>query len=107
MSELMLLSAAGVRVLLDLHDRLATEGAWVVLAAAPYCVRRILSVLGLDSRLLMAPTVEEAVDSVSSGAVAQPGPIRVGMTVGSCRAAARRSPSVRESGTGLPRSLRS
>jgi anti-sigma B factor antagonist len=106
LSELMLLSAAGVRVLLDLQDRLATAGAWVVLAAAPYCVRRILTVFGLDSRLLMAQTVEEAVDSVTSGAAAQPAPIRVAMTVGSCRAATRRSPSVRESGTGLPRSLR-
>ncbi len=92
MSEVTLLSAAGVTVLLDLQDRLGTAGARLVLAAAPRCVRRILTAIGLDARLLMAPTVEAGVDSL--------------MTVGSCRVAARRHPSLRVSGTGLPRSLR-
>jgi anti-anti-sigma factor len=106
MSQVTLLSAAGVAALLDLQHRLATAGARVVLAAAPRCVRRVLTVTGLDARLLTAPSVEDAVDAVASRATEQPALIRAVMTVGSCRAAARRYPSVRESDTGLPRSLR-
>jgi anti-sigma B factor antagonist len=105
MSELTLLSAAGVRVLLELQDRLAQTGARLVLAAAPRCVRRVLTVTGLDARLLVAPTVEDAVEAVASGAAEQSASIRAVVTVRPTRAA-RRYPSLRESGTGLPRSLR-
>jgi anti-sigma B factor antagonist len=106
MSEVTLLSAAGMRVLLDLQDRLAATGARLVLARAPASVRRVLTVVGLDARLLMAPTVEDAVDSMMSGAAPQPAPVRAVETVASCRRAARRYPSLRDTGTGLPRSLR-
>lgn len=92
MSDVALLSAAGVTVLLDLQDRLATAGARLVLAAAPRCVRRVLTGVGIDARLPVAPTVEAGFDSLTA--------------VGPCRLATRRYPSPRASGTGLPRPLR-
>ncbi len=51
MSDVALLSAVGLRVLLDLQDRLAAVGAWLVLAAPAHPVRRVLDVTGLDVRL--------------------------------------------------------
>jgi anti-sigma B factor antagonist len=60
MSDVALLSAVGLRVLLDLQDRLAALGAGLVLAAPARPVRRVLTVTGLDARLPMAPTVEDA-----------------------------------------------
>jgi len=60
MSELALLCAAGIRVLLDLQGRLTAEGARGVVAAASRLVRRVLAVTGLDGWLLMAPTVDDA-----------------------------------------------
>lgn len=60
-SGIRFLAAAGLRVLLDLHDSRAREGAEVVLAAAPPSVRRVLCVTGLDQTLPMLATIEEAV----------------------------------------------
>jgi stage II sporulation protein AA (anti-sigma F factor antagonist) len=60
MSDVALLSAVGLRVLLDLQDRLAAVGAWLVLAAPAHPVRRVLDVTGLDVRLPMESTVEDA-----------------------------------------------
>jgi anti-anti-sigma factor len=60
MSDVALLSAVGLRVLLDLQDRLAAVGAWLVLAAPAHPVRRVLDVTGLDLRLPMESTVEDA-----------------------------------------------
>jgi hypothetical protein len=47
-------------VLLDLQDRLAAVGAWLVLAAPSHPVRRVLDLTGLDLRLPMESTVEDA-----------------------------------------------
>jgi anti-anti-sigma factor len=69
MSDVALLSAVGLRVLLDLQDRLAAEGAWLVLAAPSHPVRRVLDVTGLDVRLPMESTVEDAL--VLLGSVAR------------------------------------
>jgi anti-anti-sigma factor len=101
-SEVTLLSAAGMSVLLELQDRLATAGARLVLAAAPRCVRRVLTLTGLDARLLMAATVQDAVDSMASGEAEPSASIRAVMPVDSCRAAARSYPSLRKTGTGMP-----
>jgi anti-anti-sigma factor len=60
MSDVALLSAVGLRVLLDLQDRLAAVGAWLVLAAPSHPVRRVLDLTGLDLRLPMESTVEDA-----------------------------------------------
>jgi anti-anti-sigma factor len=60
MSGVALLSAVGLRALLDLQDRLAAVGAGLVLAAPARPVRRVLTVTRLDARLPMAPTVEDA-----------------------------------------------
>ena len=66
MSGVELLSAAGLTVLLELQDRLARVGARVVLAAGPACVRRVLTVSGLDGKLALKPTVENAVTVATS-----------------------------------------
>jgi anti-anti-sigma factor len=60
MSDVALLSAVGLRVLLNLQDRLAAVGAWLVLAAPSHPVRRVLDVTGLDVRLPTESTVEHA-----------------------------------------------
>ena len=60
MSDVTLLSAVGLRVLLNLQDRLAAVGAWLVLAAPSHPVRRVLDVTGLDVRLPLESTVEDA-----------------------------------------------
>jgi len=60
MSDVALMSAVGLRVLLDLQDRLAAVGAWLVLAAPAHPVRRVLDVTGLDVRLPIESTVEDA-----------------------------------------------
>jgi anti-sigma B factor antagonist len=63
-----LLAGAGLRVLLDLHDRQARVGAHVVLAAAPPLVRRVLCMTGLDHNLPMTATTDEAVVFVADAA---------------------------------------
>jgi anti-sigma B factor antagonist len=66
MGEVSLLSAAGLPLLLDLHDRLARAGALLVLVNAPSPVRRVLTVTGLDTRFVMASTVEDAVELIEA-----------------------------------------
>jgi anti-sigma B factor antagonist len=73
MSEVGLLSAAGLSVLLDLQDRLTRTGARVVLTNAAACVRRVLDLTGLDEIFAMASTVEDAVELVASGLPAPTG----------------------------------
>jgi anti-anti-sigma factor len=65
LSDVALLSAVGMRALLDRQDRLASVGARLVLAAVSRPVRRVLSVTGLDTRLLMVPTVMDGLDALS------------------------------------------
>ena len=57
-----LLAAAGLTVLLDLHDRLHRTGAQLVLLGVPPHVRRTLAATGLDTTLAMTPVVAEAVE---------------------------------------------
>jgi len=68
MSELALLSAVGLKVLLDLQDRLAAVGARLMLAAPSHPVRRVLTVTELDARLPIEPTVADALNSLACGA---------------------------------------
>jgi anti-sigma B factor antagonist len=96
MSEVGLLSAAGLTVLLDLQDRLARADARVVLAAVPGCIRRVLAVTGLDAKLPPVSTVEEAVERVNAGLTqpaGPPAPLRAMST--QCRSAPRRFRSLR------------
>jgi anti-sigma B factor antagonist len=65
-SGVQFLAAAGLRVLLDLHDRQARAGAQVVLAEATLPVQRVLSVTGLDHTLPVIATIDEAVAFVRS-----------------------------------------
>ncbi len=66
-SGVTLLSAVGLRVVLDLQNRLATVGARLVLAAPSQQVRRVLAVTELETRLPTEPTVAEALDSPAAG----------------------------------------
>jgi anti-anti-sigma factor len=102
MSGVELLSAAGLTALLELRDRLARVGARVVLAAGPACVRRVLTVSGLDVELALAPTVEDAVTALTSGVTGKRVSRRARTTISSC-VAARRYRILRESATGPPR----
>src|SRR4051812_43155324 len=72
LSEVTLLSAAGLTVLLELQDRLRAVGARVVLAAASRPARRVLRVTGLDEQFVMAPTVEDAIEVVGPDVPAPP-----------------------------------
>lgn len=67
MSGVTLLSAVGLRVVLDLQNRLATVGARLVLAAPSQQVRRVLAVTELETRLPTEPTVADALDSLAAG----------------------------------------
>jgi anti-anti-sigma factor len=72
-SEVRLLAAAGLSVLLDLQDRRAQAGAQMVIAAAPPSVHRVLCVIGLDQTLPMTATIEDAVAFVTGRAGARVG----------------------------------
>ena len=72
MSQVMLLCAAGVRAVLGLQDRLATGGARLVLAAASRPVRRVLTLFGLGTDLVLTPTVEHALTSLQNRRPKQP-----------------------------------
>ena len=104
MSGVELLSAAGLTALLELQDRLARVSARVVLAAGPACVRRVLTVSGLDVELALAPTVEDAVTALTSGVTGKRVSRRARTTISSC-VAARRYRILRESATGPPRPM--
>ena len=65
-SEVGLLCAAGLGVLLDLQGRLTALGARLVLAAPCRLVRRVVTVLELQTWLPMAPTVDDALTSLRS-----------------------------------------
>jgi anti-anti-sigma factor len=70
-SGVRLLAAAGLRVLLDLHDRRARAGAQVVLAAARPSVHRVLRVTGVEQALPMIATLDEAVTFVTGAQARQ------------------------------------
>jgi anti-sigma B factor antagonist len=68
LSQVRLLAAAGLRALLELHDRRTRAGAQLVLAAPSAPVRRVLCVTRLDKTLPIAASVEEAVVLVTAAA---------------------------------------
>jgi anti-sigma B factor antagonist len=72
MSGVTLLSAAGLTVLLDLQDRLALAGARLMLADIAAPARRILTVTGLDDRLVITATVDDAIAQLTAATVARP-----------------------------------
>jgi hypothetical protein len=61
-----LLAAAGLRVLLDLHDRRARAGMRVVLAAPSPSVQRVLVVTKLAHTLSMTATLDDAVALITA-----------------------------------------
>lgn len=66
LSGVRLLSAAGVTEVVDLRDRLARAGARLALAAAPPRVRRILAITGLDDTIVLADTVDDAIQLMTA-----------------------------------------
>jgi anti-sigma B factor antagonist len=85
LSEVTLLSAAGLTVLLELQDRLHAVGARVVLAGTSRPARRVLRVTGLDDEFVMAPTVEDAIE-VAAPDVPAPPPVWLGPKPRGCGA---------------------
>jgi anti-anti-sigma factor len=61
MAGVRLLAAVGVGALLDLHRSRALAGSRMVVASASPMVRRVLTLTEVDTVLLMAATVDEAV----------------------------------------------
>ena len=106
LSGLALLSAAGMTELLAPRARLARAAARGVLGAAPTGSRRVPTATDLDAELPVVPTVADALTLLAAGATSRTVPRRAGTATGSCRVGVRRYPSLRESGSGLPRSLR-
>ena len=74
MSGVRLLAAAGLTVLLELHDARARVGARLVVAAPSRPVRRVLAVTGHETTFLTTDTVDNAVALVC-GATAHPWPV--------------------------------
>jgi anti-sigma B factor antagonist len=60
LSDVRLLSAAGLTELVDLRDRLGRAAACLAIAAAPRHVRKVLAITGLDDTVLLADTVDDA-----------------------------------------------
>ncbi|HEY0816620.1 MAG TPA: STAS domain-containing protein [Pseudonocardia sp.] len=67
-SDVRLLAAAGLRVMLELQSRRAEAGAQLVLAAPSPPVRRVLCATRLDQTLRTAATVQDAVALVQVAA---------------------------------------
>jgi anti-anti-sigma regulatory factor len=66
LSELRLLSAAGVTELVDLRDRLSRAAARLAIAAAPRHVRKVLTITGLDDTVILADTVADATHLITT-----------------------------------------
>ena len=66
LSGVQLLSAAGLTELVDLRDRLTRADARLALAAAPRLVRRVLGITGLDDTMMLADTLHDAVQLVTT-----------------------------------------
>ena len=74
-SGVRLLSAAGLTELVDLRDRLTRAGARLALAGASPSVRRVLAVTGLDDIMILADTLHEAVELVTTPVPRRPRPL--------------------------------
>jgi anti-sigma B factor antagonist len=74
LSGVQLLAAAGLTVLLELHDGRARVGARLVVAAAPRSVRRVLAVTGHETTFLTTDTVDDAI-ALIRGAAGQAWPM--------------------------------
>lgn len=66
LSEVRLLSAAGVTELVVLCDRLTRASARLAIAAAPRHVRRVLTVTGLADIVILADTVDDATHLITA-----------------------------------------
>ena len=74
LSDVSLLSAAGLAALLDLQDRLHRADARLALAALSPAARRVLIAAGLDTTLAAAPSVTHAVALITTGTLTLPAP---------------------------------
>jgi len=75
LSGVQLLSAAGLTELVDLRDRLTHADARLALAAAPRLVRRVLAITKLDDTMLLADTLHDAVQLVTTPIPRRPRPL--------------------------------
>jgi anti-sigma B factor antagonist len=75
LSGVQLLSAAGLTELVDLRDRLSRAGARLALAGASPSVRRVLTITGLDDTMLLADTLHDAVQLVTTPIPRRPRPL--------------------------------
>ena len=74
LSGVELLSAAGLTELVDLRDRLSRADARLALAAAPRLVRRVLVIAGLADTMMLADTLDDAVQLVTTPIPQRPRP---------------------------------
>jgi len=74
-SGVRLLSAAGLTELVDLRDRLTRAGARLALAGASPSVRRVLTITGLDATMMLADTLHDAVELVTTPISRRPRPL--------------------------------
>jgi anti-anti-sigma factor len=74
LSGVELLSAAGLTELVDLRDRLTRADARLALAAAPRLVRRVLVIAGLADTMMLADTLDDAVQLVTTPIPQRPRP---------------------------------
>ena len=84
LSGVQLLSAAGLTELVDLRDRLTHADARLALAAAPRLVRRILAITGLDDTMILADTLHDAVQLVTTPIPDRPRPLSLVSETRSC-----------------------
>jgi anti-sigma B factor antagonist len=75
LSEVQLLSAAGLTELVNLRDRLARADARLALAGAPRPLRRVLTVTGLDHTVALADTLDEAAILLATPIPQRPRPL--------------------------------
>jgi anti-sigma B factor antagonist len=86
LSDVRLLSAAGLTELVDLRDRLSRAAARLAIAAAPRHVRKVLTITRLDDTVLLADTVDDAVRLVTAQTPLHRPALWVASTTWSCAA---------------------
>ena len=57
----------GLRLLVDVADRMRAGGGTVVVIAPPSCLRRMVSVMGLEARLSLATSARQLISCVHLG----------------------------------------
>jgi anti-anti-sigma factor len=74
-SGVRLLSAAGLTELVDLRDRLTRGGARLALAGASPSVRRVLTITGVDDTMILADTLHDAIQLMTTPMPRRPRPL--------------------------------